>query len=619
MKNFIFLGLILVISIALNLNAQAPNLQWQKSLGGSDNDDAFSIVQTTDGGYLVAGQTASNDQNVTGNHGEVDSWVVKLNPSGNIQWQHTLGGTNDEAAYASQQTSDGGYVVAGQANSTNGDVIGGHGSFDAWVVKLDANGIIQWQNPLGGSGVDYALSIAQTIDGGYIVGGQSDSKDGEVTGNHGGEDDWIVKLDANGNLQWEHSYGGSGNEAVYSIQQTADGGFIAAGNSTSKDGDVTGVHDIVYGDMWIIKLDNAGNLVWQKAFGGSDYDQANSIQQTSDGGFIAAGWSRSTNGDVTGAHGNYDMWIVKLDMDGNLKWQKTLGGSSTEYSYSIQQTPDGGYITAGLTSSNNGDMNGNHGESDFWTVKLDKNGNLQWQEPLGGNFSDEGRSIDRTSEGGYIVTGFSNSDEGNVSGNHGNYDFWVAKLFSCNCIPPIDGLSAGSITASSSKVHWDTVACVTGYKIRYRTVGSSSWTTQKVNSNTNSKKLTGLIVGTDYEWEIASKCSANPNSYSSFSSLQTFTTASASFEKAYSETSEMNVIISPNPSSGQINLDIKSHENSLNIEVVNYAGQIVLNSNIVQENEDFHEQFDISVLPSGIYCIVIKSGSEMTSAKFVKQ
>jgi hypothetical protein len=200
------------------------------------------------------------------------------------------------------------------------------------------------------------------------------------------------------------------------------------------DGDCTGSHDSIYGDFWILKLDRQGNIQWQKAFGGSDYEQANSIQQTSDGGYVAAGWNRSPNdGDVTGNHGDYDFWVVKMNANGNMQWQKSLGGSLSDIGYSIKQTPDNGYVIAGGTISNNGDVSGLHGKQDFWVVKINSNGNLVWQKSLGGSEYENAHSVDITKDGGYIVagsSGFVNVNNGDVTGNHGNYDFWVTKLSS---------------------------------------------------------------------------------------------------------------------------------------------------------------------------------------------
>ncbi|HZV11862.1 MAG TPA: hypothetical protein VFA55_01510, partial [Candidatus Kapabacteria bacterium] len=224
------------------LFAQAPSIQWEHSFGGSDVDRASSIFQTTDGGYIVAGWSASTNGDVTGNHGKDDYWIVKLDGNGAIQWEQSFGGSNNDEASCIRQTTDGGYVVAGQSISADGDATGNHGLDDYWIVKLSATGSIQWEKSFGGSASDQALCIQQTTDGGYIAAGYSASNDGDVTGNHGGDDYWIIKLDANGTMQWQKSLGGSGDDQAFSIAQTADSGYIVAGYSASNDGDVTGNH-----------------------------------------------------------------------------------------------------------------------------------------------------------------------------------------------------------------------------------------------------------------------------------------------------------------------------------------------------------------------------------------
>ncbi|HYV94900.1 MAG TPA: T9SS type A sorting domain-containing protein, partial [Chitinophagales bacterium] len=215
--------------------------------------------------------------------------------------------------------------------------------------------------------------VQQTKDGGYIIAGYSESSDGDVSGNNGARDYWIVKADTGGNLIWEAVLGGSSYDEARSVQQLSDGGYIVAGFAGSSDGDVSGNHGVY--DYWIVKLDTGGNSLWKFCFGGTFVDQPFSIQQTKDDGFVVVGQSNSVNGDVSGNHGGYDFWVVKLDTAANLIWQKSLGGSNDEYGpYAVQQTNDGGFIIAGASLSNNDDVSGNHGGSfygDCWVVKLE--------------------------------------------------------------------------------------------------------------------------------------------------------------------------------------------------------------------------------------------------------
>ncbi|RZK18424.1 MAG: T9SS type A sorting domain-containing protein [Flavobacterium sp.] len=429
--------LVFALLISINSLAQSPDIQWQKTLGGTDYDGASCVQQTSDGGYILAGHTVCNDGDVTGNHGENDVWVVKLNATGVIVWQKALGGTLSDYANSIQQTSDGGYIVAGNTASNNGDVMGNHntGYDDVWIVKLNSTGIILWQKTLGGTNHEMAKSIQQTSDGGYIFAGSTDSNDGDVSGNHSTFlDCWIVKLNGTGEIIWQKTMGGTSDDFASEIQQTSDGGYIIAGLTASNNGDVTQQHGIF--DCWILKLNSIGEIIWQKTYGGTNQDSATSIQQTLDGGYIVAGNTYSNDGDVSGNHGDLDLWIVRLNASGTIVWQKSFGGTSTDYANSIKQRLDGSYIVAGYTYSNNGDVSGNHTTdnslNDYWVIKLNMLGELVWQKTLGGTDGDFATCIHQTSDNGYILAGTTASNDGDVTENHGNGDYWVVKLASDN-------------------------------------------------------------------------------------------------------------------------------------------------------------------------------------------
>jgi hypothetical protein len=362
--------------------------------------------------------------------------VVLSNGSGGngmapcIEWQKSYGGSLSDNAYAIRQTADGGFIVTGCTRSNDGDVSGNHGNDDVWVIKISSLGALQWQKSFGGSNSEFPASIQQTIDGGYAIAGYTFSNNGDVSGNHqtGWADAWIIKLNNSGILQWQKTFGGTNSDFANSIEQTIDGGYIVAGYTFSNDGDVSGPPHISEADAWILKLNNSGVLQWQKRIGGSAVDNATMIRQTSDGGYIMTGGTKSNDGDVSGNHGQYDAWIVKLSNTGALQWQKTLGGTSDEVASAIQQTTDGGYVLAGYTNSNDGDVAGNHGLSDAWIIKLNSSGVLQWQKSFGGSDDDSCHDIQQTTDGGYMIGGKTNSTNGDVSGNHGGSDFWVTKL-----------------------------------------------------------------------------------------------------------------------------------------------------------------------------------------------
>ena len=414
------------ISLISLLICAQPSIQWQKSLGGTNTDQAYSIQQTANGGYIVAGVSISNDGDVFNNHGGSDIWVVRLDTNGAVLWKKTFGGSSDDRARSIQQTSDGGFVVVGHTVSNNGDVSGNHGDYDAWILKISSTGVIQWQRCLGGSAFDEAWDVQQSTDGGYIVIGGSSSSDGDLTFNNGSSDFWVVKMNGSGTIEWQKSLGGSGFDLGYAIRQTNDGGYIATGEGGSNNGDISGFHGVT--DFWVVKLTFDGKIEWERSLGGTSLDRGNDIQPTQDGGYIVYGQIRSSNGDVTGYHGGYDLWAVKLNKDGAIEWQRALGGSGEDYATSIYQTEDDGYIMTGQTQSTDGDVNDNDGGADLWIVKLSDTGAILWEKTLGGTQDEWGNSIEQTSDGGFIMAGYARSNNGDVSENKGKTDYWIVKL-----------------------------------------------------------------------------------------------------------------------------------------------------------------------------------------------
>jgi hypothetical protein len=352
------------------------------AIGGYGSDYGHSIIQTSDGGYAVAGRTHS-----FGYEREDDLYVVKLDGSGNIQWTRNIGGEDDDAGCSIIKTSDGGYAVAGWTKSF------GAGEGDIYVVKLDGSGNIQWTRTIGGGDFEEGYSIIQTSDGGYAVAGYTKSFGAKYY------DVYVVKLDGSGNIQWTRTIGGTDWDKGYSIIQTSDGGYAVAGFTSSFGAGKW--------DVYVVKLDGSGNIQWTRTIGGVDWDEGYSIIQTSDGGYAVAGKTKSFGA------GNDDVYVVKLDGSGNIRWTRTIGGENNDEGHSIIQTSDGGYAVAGFTSSFGA------GKWDVYVVKLDGSGNIQWTRIIGGGV---GRSLIQTSDGGYAVAGTTSS-----FGGRGN-DIYVVKL-----------------------------------------------------------------------------------------------------------------------------------------------------------------------------------------------
>jgi hypothetical protein len=335
-----------------------------------------------------------------------------------IDWQKTIGGNDTTIINSVQQTTDGGYILAGyKANSPNGN--------DYWIAKLNINADIEWEKIYGGSNTDEAKSIQQTIDGGYIVTGSTTSNDGDVTNNNGYTDAWILKLSTNGNIEWQKTYGGSIHDYLVNIKQTTDGGYIAVGQTRSNNGDIANNQGDF--DAWVIKIDVNGNLEWSKTFGGSYYEEMNDVQQTTNGEYLIVGETKSSNGDITNNYGNTDWWIIKLQANGNLQWQKTYGGSNNDYAKCIQKTNDGHYIVAGSTNSNDWDVTIIHGSLDAWVIKIDDLGNILQQTTVGTNGSEGVNSILQTHDNNFLVVGTSQNANSNIR------NIFIAAL-NTNCI-----------------------------------------------------------------------------------------------------------------------------------------------------------------------------------------
>jgi len=352
--------------------ATSPSPHFCKAIGGPENEAGKSLIQTSDGGYAIAGFTKSFGA------GDYDVYVVKLDANGNLQWTKTIGGPESEEGNSLIQTSDGGYAIAGVTLSF------GAGEPDVYVVKLDANGNLQWTRTIGGKKEDIGASLIQTSDGGYAIAGVTQSFGA------GKWDVYVVKLDANGNLQWTRTIGGPGDEIGFSLIQTSDGGYAIAGYTESFGAGEK--------DVYVVKLDAKGNLQWTKTIGGPAVEDGGSLIQTSDGGYAIAGSTTSFGAGYT------DVYVVKLNANGNLQWTKSIGGKRGDLGISLIQTSDGGYAIAGATKSFGA------GEWDVYVVKLNANGNLQWTKTIGGkNEYPSKSSLIQTSDGGYAIAGHTES------------------------------------------------------------------------------------------------------------------------------------------------------------------------------------------------------------------
>ena len=607
------------------------NVEWYNGYGGNGYSP-YSIQQINDGGYILAGvkHWATQPDTIITDHGSTEFCVMKIDATGTFLWEKFYGGSLGETAYSIDQTSDNGFVVAGVTSSSNGNVTGNHGGKDAWVIKIDANGNLQWQKTIGGTKTDQANWVRQTSDGGYIVACETNSTNGDAIGNHGTYDFLIVKLDASGNITWKKLLGGSGSDKAHSICQTSDGEYIAVGETYSTNGNVTGNHG--QSDYWVVNLDANGNLLWQHCFGGSGIDIARSVSATSDGRVIVSGQAGSNDGDVIGNHGSDDYWVLKF-IDGDQNFYQdadgdTYGNPAVSYTGFF---PPAGYVF------NNLDCNDSYaaihpgnvldicnGLDDDCDGVIDENGTyVRYFKDADGDSYGNSDSIQWycSSHSGYETTG-GDCNDANTTVHPGACEIYINGVdedcsgIADDCNSPSSGFATLQITATTAKIKWNTLPCAIGYVAQYRKVGTITWTVININTNTGSKKLTGLQPQTNYEWQVKTKCHSAPNVNSPFSATQIFSTTPLR-ESDYSTGAALKLI--PNPAKQAVTVSCSGFSDIREINLYNVLGQKIISRRFAQADDSFNQVINLFGLPSGLYVIELKSESASVTAKLIKE
>ena len=426
MKRLLIAGVALgwMMMRASGQHPDPPPIEWQQTFGGSQDETLTSLQQTLDGGFILGGfsYSAMDGNKTSPNFGGADFWVLRLDANGRRLWEGSFGGRDNDFLSSLEQTADGGFLLGGSSRSgpDGNKTAQNFGSSDCWVVRLDVQGGVLWDHSYGGTSGDYLNSLQQTADGGFVFGGYSSSgTDGNKTAPARGNNDfWVVGLNAKGDLLWDQTFGGGGRDVLYSLSGTREGGLIVGGDTLfSVNGNKTSPL-IGSTDFWIVLLDATGNKLRDQSFGGTNDDFLRSLQQTSDGGFILGGSSDSgANGNKTSPNfGGYDFWVVRLDANGNKLWDYSFGGSGHDFLNALQQTTDGGFILGGYSASgaDGNKTSPNLGLEDFWVVRLDADGHKLWDQSYGGSGSESLRCLRQTSDGGFILGG--RSDSG-TSGN----------------------------------------------------------------------------------------------------------------------------------------------------------------------------------------------------------
>jgi len=449
---------LIIASLLAVTTLQAQDILWERSYGGKHAEYLYDAIPTADYGFILAGSSISNKNGnkSEANKGDLDYWIWKMDEKGTPEWQKSFGGTGVDILFSVKNTNDGGFILAGTSSSNKSEdkKDDSKGQEDFWIIKLDAKGKELWQRTIGGTSQEKLLSITQTKDGGYILGGSSssnktvaDSKGkldefGKSENAKGNLDYWIVKLDSEGKKEWDKTLGGKYYDELKSIEQTQDEGFILGGYSNSPiSGDKTEAN-IGQGDYWVVKLNKDGVLQWQRTLGGDKDDNLFALTQTKDNGFIVGGSSNSSATDAkseTSKNGS-DFWILKLDEIGNVQWQETYDYGKYDMLSSIVENADGTFLIGGYAQSESKSKSTNikgikttkkdeEGINDYIALKIKANGEEIWTQTIGSNGDEVLKKLFEMRDGGYLLAGTSNGtisrDKNSMKGGN---DFWIVKL-----------------------------------------------------------------------------------------------------------------------------------------------------------------------------------------------
>lgn len=647
-KQFIFF-LLLFINAAVFAQ---PTMRWQKNYGGSNNDSTTSIKQTSDGGYIVAGTTYSNDGDVTGNHGKADYWVAKLDAIGSIVWKKTYGGSGWDIATCVQQTSDGGYIVVGNSNSYNGDVtgrvLGAEGArYDAWIVKLDASGNISWNkclyasiNTMYAAVNAYASTVIQATDDSFIIGGMRVVNLADPTEVYDADTapfySWVVKLNVTGVTLWQSKQivleGGTTSSYIDSIGVKS----IVQAGSTFTVLSSSGYHPLTPGACGIAQpIYNEGNVVvfnitsatglynWRMSYGG-DFSgpppyyipsAAYDMQKTPDGGYIIAGTSGFITGCLAGAgnHGSHDFWIFKINSTGGLVWSKCFGGSNRDVATSIHIAADGNYYAGGYSYSSNGqvtDHNATTTTADYWIIKINSTGTLLWSKSYGGNGNDIASCMAKTTDGGYVVAGSSYSSYLTIV-NKGSADWLLMKFDDCSIAAPAAPSQQNFLSCTKPKV---SSLVATGTNIK--------WYSSQTSTTALSPTML-LPTGTYAYWLTQTTITGCESKRTKVTITVTFNpfcrTTGLRLQNDISPNGKAEPATFPNPNNGnfKINIPVDINVKNVSVQLTDIYGKIVLSKNCAVVNGYIWEIILAEAVASGMYFINIPGVEKNNSIKIM--
>ena len=609
------------------------DITWQQCLGTDENDYPMALAKANNG-VLVSILVPKESEGISNYHGLGDAWIVNLDTIGNVIWEKCYGGSGAESVSKIINLPNNEYYLVGGTNSSDGDVQSwNHDSYDIWVVKIDSAKEIIWERCLGGPSHDSRNDAIATPDGGILVLGQITYPGGDISQHYGGTDAWLCRLDASGNILWEHTYGGPGDERLMKVIPTSRNTYMMVGDFYISDGLIDCQKDssVIEKDVWVVEIDTLGNILQQFCYGGSYWDEGFDIIEVGSG-FVFLAQTDSDDQDVSGLHGsvnssyNSDIWVVQIDSIGNIKWQNCLGGSRIDSPVSIYHFSDGDYLLFGVSYSDDGDVSGDHfdfGNPDIWVVKLDSMGQLQWQQCIGGISYEwlAPHSICQISDDHYVlasqtfgITGDIQCDIDPYPGND-SYDAWVFNAKDCSNYQPVTpqaptGPDTLCHTNDSTSVY--TLAPAAG-------AWGYSWQLQPEEAGTLVQdSLTATITwNTGYQGQVLiSAASYNDCGLSAYSEVKTtFVYTCVGVEENVA--GRFGLKVYPNPAKEWVTFTYTlPHDATDGILIISDITGKTLETMEVQGNRG-SKLWDTRKLPKGVYLYTLTSAGSSETGKIV--